>query len=54
MKIFLCLLTFLLIPAIAFSQTGTIEGTVYNSSTGEPLAGLEVRNYPNRYATGNR
>ena len=43
MKIFLCLLTFLLIPAIAFSQTGTIEGTVYDRSTGEPLAGLEVR-----------
>ena len=43
MKIFLCLLTFLLIPAVAFSQTGTIEGTVYDNTTQEPLAGAEVQ-----------
>ena len=43
MKIFLCLLTFLLVPAVAFSQTGTIEGTVYDNSTQEPLAGTEVQ-----------
>ena len=43
MKICLCLLTFLLVPAIAFSQTGTIEGTVYDNNTQEPLVGAEVR-----------
>ena len=30
-------------PAIAFSQTGKIEGTAYNSITQEPLVGAEVR-----------
>jgi len=30
------------IPAVAFSQTGTIQGTVYNNSPKEPLAGAEV------------
>jgi len=29
-------------PISAFSQTGTIEGTVYNQSTGKPLANAEV------------
>ncbi len=43
MKIFFCLLTFLLVPAIAFSQTGTIEGIVYDNSTQEPLVGTEVK-----------
>ena len=43
MKTFLCLLTFLFVPAIAFSQTGTIEGTAYNNITQEPLVDAEVR-----------
>ena len=43
MKTFFCLLTFLCVPVIAFSQTETIEGTVYNSITQEPLVGAEVR-----------
>lgn len=43
MKIYLCLLTFLLVPAIAFSQTGTIEGTVYDNNTQKPLVGAAVR-----------
>ena len=43
MKIFFCLLTFLFVPAVAFSQTGTIEGIVYDNSTREPLAGADVR-----------
>ncbi len=43
MKTLLCLLMVLIVPAIAFSQTGTIEGTVYNNNTKEPLAGAEVR-----------
>ena len=43
MKSFFCLLTVFLVPAIAFSQTGTIEGTVYNKNTKEPLAGAEVQ-----------
>lgn len=30
------------VPAVAFSQTGAIQGTVYNDSTKEPLAGAEV------------
>ena len=30
-------------PAIAFSQTGKIEGTAYNNITQEPLVGAEVR-----------
>ena len=42
MKAFLCLLMVLWIPTFAFSQTGTIQGTVYNNSTKEPLAGAEV------------
>ena len=42
MKILLCLLMVFWIPAFAFSQTGTIQGTVYNNSTKEPLAGAEV------------
>ena len=43
MKIFLCLLTFLFVPTVAFSQTGTIEGTAYNNITQEPLVDAEVR-----------
>ena len=42
MKTFLSLLLFFLVPTIAFSQTGTIQGTVYDNSTKEPLAGAEV------------
>ena len=36
------LLLFVL-PLFALAQTGTIEGTVLHESTGEPLAGAEVR-----------
>ena len=43
MKIFLCLLMSLLVPTVAFSQTGTIEGMVYDNSTREALAGAEVQ-----------
>ena len=42
MKSFFSLLMVFLVPAIAFSQTGTIEGTVYNNVTKEPLVGVEV------------
>ena len=42
MKPLFCLLMVFWIPAVAFSQTGTIQGTVYNNSTKEPLAGAEV------------
>ena len=40
--LFFGLLVFAL-PLSALSQTGTIEGTVLQESTGEPLAGTEVR-----------
>ena len=43
MKSLFCLLTVLIVPAVAFSQTGTIEGTVYNNDTKAPLAGAEVQ-----------
>ena len=43
MKSFFCLLAVLLVPAIALAQTGTIEGTVYNKDTKEPLAGADVK-----------
>ena len=43
MKTFLCLLTFLLVPTVAFSQIGTIEGTVYDNTTREPLADADVQ-----------
>ncbi len=43
MKIFLCILILLFVPSAAFSQTGTIEGIVYDSTTQKPLAGVEVR-----------
>ena len=43
MKNLFCLLALLVVPAVAFSQTGTIEGTVYNDNTKEPLAGVEVK-----------
>lgn len=42
MRGFICLLIVLIIPAIAFCQTGVIEGTVYSRGTDEPLAGAEV------------
>ena len=43
MKEFFCLLMVLLIPAVAFSDTGVINGTVYSRKTDEPLAGAEVK-----------
>ena len=49
MKTLVCLLTVLIIPAVAFAQigtiarTGTIEGTVYNNDTKAPLAGAAVQ-----------
>lgn len=43
MKNIVCLLIVLLIPAVAFSQTGVINGTVYSRQTDEPLAGAEVQ-----------
>ena len=42
MKTLFCLLMVFWIPTFAFSQTGTIQGTVYNNSTKKPLAGAEV------------
>ena len=42
MKAFFSLLMVFWIPTFAFSQTGTIQGTVYNDSTKEPLAGAEI------------
>ena len=43
MKTLFCLLMAFWIPAVAFSQTGSIQGTVYNNSTKAPLVGAEVR-----------
>ena len=43
MKSLFCLLMFLVVPTVALSQTGTIEGTVYNNDTKAPLAGAEVQ-----------
>ena len=43
MKTLLCLLTVLIVPIVAFSNTGTVEGTVYNNNTKIPIAGAEVR-----------
>ena len=43
MKTLFCLLMALWIPAVAFSETGSIQGTVYNNSTKAPLVGAEVR-----------
>ena len=43
MKNFFCVLMVFVIPIVAFSQTGTIEGTVYSKDTDEPLVGAEVR-----------
>ena len=43
MKSLFCLLMLLVVPTIALSQTGTIEGTVYNNDTKAPLAGAEVQ-----------
>ncbi len=41
-KSFLWLLLIFLFPISAFAQTGTIEGTVYDQTTGKPLSGAEV------------
>lgn len=43
MKNLFCLLTVFIVPIVAFAQTGTIEGTVYNNDTKAPLAGAEVQ-----------
>lgn len=43
MKSLFSLLMLLVVPAVAFAQTGTIEGTVYNNDTKAPLAGAEVQ-----------
>ena len=43
MKSLFCLLMLLVVPAVVFAQTGTIEGTVYNNDTKAPLAGAEVQ-----------
>ena len=43
MKTLLCLLTVLIAPIVAFSETGTVEGTVYNNNTKTPIAGAEVQ-----------
>ena len=43
MKSLFYLLMFLVVPTAAFSQTGTIEGTVYNNDTKAPVAGAEVQ-----------
>ena len=40
-SLFWLLLVFIL-PISALAQTGTIEGTVYDQTTGKPLAGAEV------------
>ena len=42
-KTLFCLLTVLIVPGVAFSETGAIEGTVYNDNTKAPVAGAEVR-----------
>ncbi|MYA55541.1 TonB-dependent receptor [Candidatus Poribacteria bacterium] len=42
MKTLFCLLMVFWIPAVAFSETGSIQGTVYNNSTKAALAGAEV------------
>ena len=42
-KFLICLFLAVMLPLSAFAQTGTIEGTVYNQSTGELLVGAEVR-----------
>ena len=39
---FIPLLLILLLPLAALSQTGTIEGTVYDSNTNAPVVGAEV------------
>ena len=43
MKSFILLLLVLSVSTLAFSETGTIHGTVYNNITKEPLAGADVR-----------
>ena len=43
MKEVFCLLMVLLIPVVAFSDIGVINGTVYSRETDEPLAGAEVQ-----------
>ena len=39
---FFWLLLVFIFPILAHSQTGTLEGTVYDQTTGKPLAGAEV------------
>ena len=41
-QFFISLLLILLLPLAALSQTGTIEGTVYDGSTNAPVVGAEV------------
>ncbi len=41
-KIFLLSTLVLILPIPVFAQTGTIEGTVYDQTTGKPLADAEV------------
>jgi hypothetical protein len=41
-RVFIALLQLLLIPTIAFSQTGSIKGTVTDKNTGETLIGATV------------
>ncbi len=41
-KSFLQLLLVFILPISVFAQTGTIEGTVYDQTTGKPLTGAEV------------
>ena len=40
---FIPLLLILLLPSAALSQTGTIEGTVYDGNTNTPIVGADVR-----------
>ena len=42
MKTFFSLLLVFFVPTVAFSQTGTIQGTVYDNSTKELVTGAEV------------
>ena len=41
-RFIITLLMFALSPVFAFAQTGDIQGTVYQQSTGKPLAGADV------------
>ena len=37
------LLLLLIVPSLAFAQTGTVEGTVTDAETGDPLPGANVQ-----------